>query len=440
MPERADLQSYVHRAERELRENILPFWIRHAVDRERGGFYGRISNDLVVDKEAPRGALLCSRILWTYAAAYRRYHDPEYLDMARLAYDDLMAHFWDDEHAGLYWMVDADGNPINTRKQIYGQAFGIYALSEYFRATGEGEALGKAKALFRAIEEHSYDRENKGYLEAYTRDWQLEEDLRLSDVDMNEKKSMNTHLHVMEAYANLMRVWDDAQLAERQAELIAVMMERIIDRRTYHTILFFDEHWHAKSDRISFGHDIEMSWLLVEAAEALPSPRPPLGPPRTQGGGRGKPPLGPPRNQGGGRGAGGEGDHLVEAAQALAVNMAQATLAEGVDADGGLLYEADASGILNSDKEWWPQAEAVVGFLNAYQLSSRQYFLDAALKSWDFIEQYLVDGEHGEWFRYVTREGIVGADEPKVSFWKCPYHNSRACMEMIDRIRTFSTE
>jgi mannobiose 2-epimerase len=368
------------------------------VDRERGGFYGQITNDLAVDKDAIRGALLCSRILWTYAAAYRRYDDPAYLDMARWAYDDLLAHFWDDEYGGLYWSADADGRPVKTRKQIYGQAFGIYGLSEYHRATGDREALDRAIALYRAIEDHSYDPEHRGYLEAYTREWQLEEDLRLSDADMNEKKSMNTHLHVMEAYANLMRAWDSQELTGKQAELLEVMMQRIVDQETYHTITFFDERWTPRSDHISYGHDIEASWLLVESAEVL------------------------------------DDEALIEEAKTLALHMARATLAKGMAADGGLLYEATPAGIVDSNTEWWPQAEAVVGLISAYQLSSETHFLQAALKGWDYIEEHLVDREHGEWFRYVTREGAVSRDAFKVSFWKCPYHNGRACMEVIDRL------
>jgi mannobiose 2-epimerase len=394
------LQAYIHKAEAELRQNILPFWIEHTVDRERGGFYGSITNDLVVDREAPRGALLTSRILWTYSAAYRHYHVPEYLEMARWAYDGLATRFWDNEHGGLYWMADAEGRPLSVRKQIYGQAFGVYALAEYHRATGDDKALGRATDLFQAIEDHSRDPQHKGYFEAYTRDWRLETDLRLSDVDMNEKKSMNTHLHVMEAYTNLMRVCDNAQLHERQAELIEVMMEHIVDPLTCHVLMFFDEHWNARSDHISFGHDIEASWLLTEAAEVAGERR------------------------------------LIEAARSLAVRMAQATYDEALAPDGGLHYEAAPRGIVQSHTEWWPQAEAVVGFLNAYQISSEPHFLDAALRCWDYIEQHLVDHEHGEWFRAVTREGAVKADELKVSFWKCPYHNGRACMEMIERLKT----
>ncbi len=398
MTDRALLQTYIHKAETELRQDILPFWIKHTVDRERGGFYGSITNDLIVDRDAPRGALLTSRILWAYSAAYRRYHAPEYLETARWAYDDL-ARFWDSEYGGFYWMTNAEGHPLNQRKQVYGQAFGIYALAEYFRATGEDQALRQAIDLFRILEEYSHDPEHKGYFEAYTRDWRLETDLRLSEIDMNEKKSMNTHLHVMEAFTNLLRIWDDALLRERQTELIEAMMEHVVDPHTCHLIPFFDERWRPRSDHISFGHDIEASWLLVEAAEVAGERR------------------------------------LIEATRPLAVRMAQAVYDEALAPNGGLLYEATLQhGVTQSHTEWWPQAEAVVGFLNAHQISSEPHFLDAALRCWDYIEQHLVDREHGEWFRAVTRDGAVKTDELKVSFWKCPYHNGRACMEMSERL------
>ncbi|HQE93334.1 MAG TPA: AGE family epimerase/isomerase [Anaerolineae bacterium] len=391
-------QTYIHKAETELRENILPFWIKHAVDQERGGFYGEISNTLVVDKDAPRGALLSSRILWTYAAAYKRYRAPEYLEMARWAYDDLLTHFWDDTCGGLYWMIAADGEPIRPRKQIYGQAFGIYALAEYYSATGAQDALDKAIALFRLMEEHSHDPRYGGYFEAYTRDWQLETDLRLSAIDMNEMKSMNTHLHVMEAYTNLLRVWDHKELRLRQAENIDLMMHRIISPTTFHTLLFFDESWNSRTDHISYGHDIETNWLLVESATVLGDER------------------------------------RSEEAKTIAVKMAQSIYDEGLDAEGGLVNEGDPSGVTDPDFEWWPQAEAAVGFLNAYQLSGQAHFLQAALRSWDFIETYFIDRQYGEWFRHVTKDHAVDRSAAKVSFWKCPYHNGRACMELIDRL------
>jgi len=391
-------QTYIHKTESELRENILPFWIKHVVDKERGGFYGELSNTLDVDKDAPRGALLSARILWTYSAAYQRYRAPEYLEMARWAYNDLLSRFWDETHGGLYWMVGTDGALLRPRKQIYGQAFGIYALAEYYSATGEPGALDKAIAIFRLMEEHSHDPNYGGYFEAYTRDWRLESDLRLSDVDMNAMKSMNTHLHVMEAYTTLLRVWDSVELRARQAENIDIMMHRIVSPTTFHTLLFFDEAWNPRTDHISYGHDIETNWLLVESAETL-----------------------------------GDADRSAEA-RALAVKMAQAVYDEGLDAEGGLVNDGDSNGVTNPDFEWWPQAEAAAGFLNAYQLSGQPHFLQAALRSWDFIETYFVDRQHGEWFRTVTQDHVVDRSAAKVSFWKCPYHNGRACMELIDRL------
>jgi cellobiose epimerase len=394
------LYDYVRRIEAELRENILPFWMQHAVDRERGGFHGEISSDLRGNCAAPRGALLTSRILWTYSAAYRRYGDPAYREMADWAYEDLIARFWDDTYSGLYWAIDADRRPVNARKQIYGQAFGIYGLSEYRLATGSEPALERALALFGDIEANSYDSHHGGYLEAFSRQWTLEEDMRLSEVDMNEAKSMNTHLHVLEAYANLMRAWTNLDLARKLRALLQVVVEHIIDPASYHTRLFFDQLWNVKSDRISYGHDIEASWLLVDAARAL------------------------------------HDDALLDATQALAVRMARATLSEALDEDGGLLYEAGPGGVTDPRKEWWPQAETVVGALNAYQLTAEPYFLEAALRSWDFISAHLVDHEHGEWFRSVSREGEVDRQEPKVSFWKGPYHSARACMEAIARLES----
>ncbi len=353
MPDSARLRATMQQAEAELREDILPFWIQHTVDKKRGGFYGQITNDLVVEPDAPRGALLTSRILWTYASAYRRYQNAAYLDMADWAFEDLTKRFWDSEYGGLYWMVGVDGTPLVPRKQIYGQAFGIYALAEYYAATGNERALEKALAIYEAMEIHSYDPVHKGYFESFTRDWKLEENVALSRVDMSEMKSMNTHLHVMEAFTNLLRVWRDDSLLERQKELLGVMMTHIISPETYHMTMFFDEAWTPKSKNVSYGHDIEASWLLVESTGVV-------------------------------------GDAaLDEQAKVLAVRMAQAVYDEGLDPDGAIVYESGPEGLVDSTKQWWPQAEAAVGFLNAYQLSGEDRFLEASLAGWDFIEDLL---------------------------------------------------
>ena len=390
------------RVESELRSNILPFWLKYAVDEEFGGFRGQITNDLVIDPHAHKGLILNARILWAFSKAYSVYREEIYLQTARRAYGYIVRHFWDADFGGVYWMLDHLGRPVDTKKRIYGQAFTIYALAEYYAVTRLDEPLEKAIRLHEAIERAGHDAQHAGYFETYERDWSLAEDQRLSEVDMDEKKSMNTHLHMLEAYANLLRVWNDAAVRTRLRELVHIFLDHIIDKKTHHFKLFFDEEWHAKSEVISFGHDIEGSWLLCEAAEIL-------------------------------------GDHeLLKKAEAEAVRMAQAVLEQAVDPDGGLVYEADPTGIIDSDKHWWPQSEAVVGFLNAYQLSERTEFLKAAERSWNFIEKHIVDHQYGEWFWKVSRGGVPSNDKYKVDPWKCPYHNSRTCFEVmgrLDRIR-----
>jgi mannobiose 2-epimerase len=388
---------------RELTENILPFWTRYTVDPD-GGFYGTVTCDLKVEKEAPRASVINTRILWTFSAACRL-ADPKYREIADRAYAYILDKFWDKEYGGVYWMLDWRGNAISDRKQIYAQAFAVYGLAEYYRATGNPESLARAQRLFRLIEEKSHEPVHGGYIEACARDWGALEDLRLSPKDLNSPKSMNTHLHVMEAYTNLLRVWRDSELVARQKELLEVTMDRIVDGATGHFKMFFDNEWNSLADHISFGHDIEGSWLIFEAAEVL-------------------------------------GDEaLIGRARKLALRMAQAVYAEGRDKDGSLFYEANSKGVfIDPNKHWWAQAEAVVGFYNAYQLSGDVRFLEASRRAWEFIEDKVVDKAHGEWYAKLSPQGVpyTEKEDPNDAClagpWKCPYHNSRVCFEMMERL------
>ena len=387
----------------ELTGNILPFWPRHALDRKNGGFFGTIGSDLVVQKESPRASVITTRILWTYSAAARLV-DTVYRETADWAFDYIAAKFWDGENGGLYWTVDYRGRPLSNRKQTYAQAFGIYALAEHHRLTRSGASLELARRLYELIEQHCHDPVFKGYLEARGRQWQPLDDVRLSDRDLNSPKSMNTHLHVLEAYTNLIRVWPDPGLISRQRELLEIMMDHIVDGGTGHFKLFFDMQWNPLSRNVSFGHDIEGSWLLVEAAQVLGDPV------------------------------------LLARARKLAVSMAISVAEQGLDRDGSVFFEADGDGrIIDAKKHWWVQAEAVIGFYNAWQITHEVRFREASRRAWDYIEGHVVDRVHGEWHAKLTREGVplTEAEDPEACLagpWKCPYHNARVCYEMLERL------
>jgi len=384
--------------ERDLRSNVLPFWIERAPDPVHGGFVGWIDEDGTVNPRAPKGGVLNSRILWTFAAMSRRYADPIHLDLARRALAFLYERFWDEEHGGVYWLVDPEGRPLVDRKQTYNLAFAVYGLAEFVRATGDAEARERAITLFRTIEERTGDPTGGGYWEARGRDWRPLEDVRLSDKDQNAPKSMNTHLHVMEAYANLLRVWPDPGLRSRLGDLVRLHLERIVDPESGHLKLFFDESWRPRRRDVSFGHDIEASWLLVEAAAQTGDER------------------------------------LLERAREGSALLFRTALAEGLDAArGGLFAERPAEGRLDDEKHWWIQAEAVVGFLNAWEQTSDVAFLDAAESVWRFVSSFLIDRDHGEWRWRVARDGSPIPGLPKVEPWKCPYHNGRAALEVLSR-------
>ena len=381
----------------ELENNILPFWMNKMEDNEEGGFYGQITGEDELKPEASKGAILNARILWTFSSAYRLLKKPEYLETATRAKRYLIDRFYDPQYGGIYWELDYKGNPLDTKKQIYAIGFAIYGLSEYARATGDEEALAYAQQLFDVIEQHSFDSEQNGYVEALTRDWQPIGDMRLSDKDENEKKTMNTHLHILEPYTNLYRVWKDEQLERQLRNLIEVFITRILDPQTGHLNLFFEEDWTNKYRIYSYGHDIEASWLIHEAALVLGDPE------------------------------------ALKRIEPIIIRIAQAA-DEGLNPDGSMIYEnfLDKQKI-DRELHWWVQAENVVGHINLYQHFGNTEALDTAVRCWEFIKTKLIDHEQGEWHWSLLPDGTVNRRDDKAGFWKCPYHNGRMCMEVIER-------
>ena len=378
-----------------LVNNILRFWSERMVDTEHGGFYGRIDGHDILHPEAEKGAVLNARILWTFASATRILHSMPYRILAARAKDYLLTRFIDPQYGGVYWSLNADGSPLDTKKQTYAIAFAIYGLAEYYRATQDPDALLTAIRLFDDIEVHAFhvsplegESEGVGYVEALTRDWQPIDDMRLSDKDENAVFTMNTHLHVLEAYTNLYRVLknvhrDDIQgtmeRVERQLRiLIDIFANHIFDPTTGHLMLFFDDKWQPSNTHTSPGHDIEAAWLLREAQAVL-----------------------------------GENEEVNKLSRRLAV--------------------AARDGILQ-EKQWWCYAEAVVGYIDQWQDIPDPHYLNLANAAWDFIVDHLVDHEHGEWYWSVLPDGTPDRSNDKAGFWKCPYHNSRMCYELIERL------
>lgn len=381
-----------------VENNILAFWLNNMQDVERGGFYGQMRGDGTLVKDASKGCILNARILWAFSAAYRVLGKPEYLKAATRAKDYILQHFIDKENGGAYWELDCEGNPIDTKKQFYAIGFVIYGLSEYARATGDKEALEWAIKLFDVIEEHSFDPKYNGYIEACTREWKVIEDMRLSELDANYPKSQNTHLHIIEPYSNLYRIWKDARLEKALRNLIDIFTDRILNPETYHLDLFFEMDWKRGAGWLeSYGHDIECSWLMHEAALVL------------------------------------DDKQVLAKVEPIVQRVAKAS-EKGLNADGSMTHEANVdTGHVDDDRHWWVQAEAVVGFLNIYQYFGDKDALQKGLDCWQYIKDNLIDYEGGEWYWSRDPQRNINRKDDKAGFWKCPYHNSRMCLEIIER-------
>lgn len=391
-----NLLQYKNEVEAEL-NNILSWWSVYMIDNSSGGFYGSVSNKNIPDREAPKGIVLNSRILYTFSAAYNFTKEKSYLDIANRAYQYILNFFIDNEQGGVYWSVDSKGIMLEGKKQIYGLAFCIYGLAEFYKINKNNQALQFAIDLYHVIEKHSYDESKHGYIEAFTREWNDTGDLRLSDKDDNERKTMNTHLHIIEAYANLYSAWKDGVLRTKIGSLLEVFDSYFVNKDNYHLNLFFNENWVAKSILISYGHDIEAAWLLQRCAEIA--------------------------------GHNYFENHFKE----LSVFMTNAAT-QGLDDDGGMWYEFNPDeNYLIKEKHAWCQAEAMIGFYNAFQLTHDKKYIELSKRSWSFIQKNIQDKIDGEWFWGVYEDGSV-MNKEKAGFWKCPYHSSRACIEIIQRI------
>ena len=410
-----------------LETNILHFWITQMVDEAHGGFYGRIDGQGTLHPEAEKGAILNARILWSFSAAYRVLGVKEYLTMATRAYEYFIRHFIDQEYGGVYWSVDYLGRPLDTKKQFYAIGFAIYGLSEYARATGDREALDYALQLYDCVEEHAFDTAHNGYIEACTRDWGQIADMRLSAFDANYPKSQNTHLHIIEPYTNLLRCLKELHaqescdyvpvlgsvlpigvsvpmetmvgVAASLRNLITIFIDKILNPETHHLDLFFEMDWTRGAGHLeSYGHDIECSWLLHEAALVLGDPQ------------------------------------VLDKVEPIVREVAKAS-EKGLRPDGSMIHEANLdTGSVDDDLHWWVQAENVVGWFNIYQYFGDTTALEKAVRCWDYIKSQLIDYERGEWFWSRHPDGTLNTVDDKAGFWKCPYHNSRMCLELIERI------
>lgn len=376
----------------ELRENILPFWLRYQ-DLRRGGFYGKVLNNGWVMKQAPKGLVMHARFLWTYSAAYRLFKDPEYLDAARHAYRFLTGALKDGKHGGYWWAIDARGEPLTGNKVTYGQAFALYGLSEYYRASGEEPALEEARRLFALIDSAARDRKLGGYYEACAADWSAPVAAALSEVDIACAKSMNTNLHVLEALSAFRLSGGDCLDALK--ECLEVYVDRIV-QDSGRLALFFDDRWNSLTDHRSYGHEIESCWLAMEAARIA------------------------------------WGDAAPPRIRERALGMAREVLAS-IKEFGGTLPNELHNGRLDADRVWWVQAETVVGFTEAWELSGEAAYLEAAAGAWGFIRDKMIDRKRGDWFWAVRPDGRVVRGREKGGMWKANYHNARACMEIMRR-------
>lgn len=377
--------------------NLLNYWSLNSIDSENDGFIGRRDFYNRAIPESNKGIILNARILWSFAAASNHLKTLKYSQICERSFDYLYNFFKDEKYGGVYWELTFNGSAINTRKQIYAQAFTIYALTEYYQFSKNSDAIEWAIEIFELIEKHAHDTTFEGYIEAFNENWSTVQDMRLSDKDQNEAKTMNTHLHILEAYTSLYKVHKNDLVKDRLANLIHLFLNKFLTKDG-HLKLFFDAKWQNKSHIISYGHDIETAWILLKAAKVIQDPK------------------------------------LIKKTKEIALLIADTFIKEGIDKNGGVLYEFDTiTKELDDDKHWWPQAEAIVGLKYAYQIQPKKEYEETAVNIWKFTKEHLIDTQNGEWFWRVDKNNIPNSSDCKMGMWKAPYHNSRACIMLSNK-------
>ncbi len=375
----------------ELKNHILPFWMK-LIDRRYGGFFGKVDGKLNIVKRAEKGSILNSRILWTFSSAYLALKIEEYLEYAHQSYKFLVNNLIDNKYGGLFWSTNFKGIVKNDGKHVYNIAFAIYALSEYYLVTKDDKVKTLAVSLFNLIE--SKGKDDKGYLEEFDVQWNAVPNEMLSESGVIAGRTMNTHLHLLEAYTNLYRIWKDESLKDQICFILKLFEKIIFDRNSTSFKVFFDINWSTLVNLQSFGHDIEATWLINRALDVI----------------------------------GLENQNLIEITKKVSKNIQTNSLI-----DNSIVNES-FEGNIDTDRIWWVQTEAVIGFFNSYQLTGNKTFLNDAISIWGFIKKHIIDSnENGEWYMRVSNDFDKYPEDDIVGSWKCPYHNSRMCLEIIER-------
>ncbi|MDD4112033.1 MAG: AGE family epimerase/isomerase [Herbinix sp.] len=378
-----------------LINHLLPYWMGLKDDRH-GGFYGEMGYDGKVKYTSVKGCIYHSRILWFFSNACLTLKNKDYLIYADHAYDFLKNKLYDRKYGGVYWTVSYDGYPEDDDKHTYNQAFAIYGLASYYDASGNKEALALAFDLYDKIE--SFCKDEEGYLEGFDRRFIPKSNDKLSENGIIADRTMNTLLHLLEAYTELYRVSHEDKVASCIRKMLDVLAAKVYNPALRRLDVFFDLNWKSIIDLHSYGHDIEASWLIDRTCEVL------------------------------------DEDDYTRKISVITKDLADHIHSVALD-NASSVYNECENGTVDRKKVWWVQAEAILGFVNGYQKNpSRIDYLRTAARIWDYIKQYIIDPREGsEWFNELHEDGTPINSMEIAGPWKGPYHNGRMCFELINR-------